>query len=101
MKKEFGIGDNAAYKLSKEIALRGDLEELVASLSVLIAHLDNYMQIKIHCSEILKDLIDSDIIDVSKYILNNTPEKIFEKPDRKYFKYKSKQNNAEILEEIM
>ena len=58
MKKEFGIGDNAAYKLSKEIALRGDLEELVASLSVLIAHLDNYMQIKIHCSEILKDLIN-------------------------------------------
>lgn len=58
MKKTFGTGDNASYKLSKEIALRGDLEELVAALSVLIAHLDNYMQIKIHCSEILKDLIN-------------------------------------------
>ena len=58
MKKEFGLGDNAKYKLSNEIALRGDLEELVASISVLIAHLDNYMQIKLQCSEILKDLIN-------------------------------------------
>ena len=58
MKKEFGIGDNAAYKLSKEIAIRGDIEELIASLSVLIAHLDNNMQIKLQCSEIMKDLIN-------------------------------------------
>ena len=58
MKKEFGIGDNAAYKLTKEISLRGDLEELIASISVLIAHLDNNMQIKLQCSEIMKDLIN-------------------------------------------
>lgn len=58
MNKTFGKGDNAAYKLDKEIALRGDLEELVASISVLIAHLDNQMQVKIHCSEILKDLVN-------------------------------------------
>ena len=58
MKKEFGIGDNAAYKLTKEISLRGDFEELIASISVLIAHLDNNMQIKLQCSEIMKDLIN-------------------------------------------
>ena len=57
MKKEFGLGDNAKYKLTKEMALRGDLEELLASISVLVAHLDNYMQIKLQCSEIMKDLV--------------------------------------------
>ena len=58
MKVTFGSGDNAKYKLSKEIALRGDLEELSASISVLIAHLDNYMQIKLQCGEIIKDLFN-------------------------------------------
>lgn len=57
MKKEFGIGDNAKYKITKQMALRGDLEELLTSISVLIAHLDNYMQIKLQCGEIMKDLV--------------------------------------------
>ena len=97
------------YKLLKNISdttnilLVGDYNQLPSVGPGLILRdiIDSGKVPTIQLTKVFRQGKDSDIIDVSKYILNNTPEKIFEKPNRKYFKYKSKENNIEILEDII
>lgn len=57
MKEKFGVNDNALTKLSSKYSVIGELETLQANISILLTFMDSFIQQKIECSEILKDLI--------------------------------------------
>jgi len=97
------------YKLLKNVSdmtnilLVGDYNQLPSVGPGLILRdiIDSGKVPTVQLKKVFRQGKDSDIIDVSKYILNNTPDEIFNRPNRKYFKYKSKKNNIEILDEII
>ena len=97
------------YKLLKNtsdttnILLVGDYNQLPSVGPGLILRdiIDSKVIPTIQLQKIFRQSKDNDIIDVSKSILSNNPQEIIEKPIRKYFKYKQKNNNDEILDEII
>lgn len=97
------------YKLLKNITdttnilLVGDYNQLPSVGPGLILRdiIDSGKIPTIQLKKVFRQGKDSDIIDVSQSILASDVDAIFKKPNRKYFKYKSKTNNEEILDEII